>query len=92
MGGSCRDLDCILGGLLSAEAARIGVAGPDFVMSDRLTVNDGGLDAVVRNVPAAAEQGSAFLPEGQMGLQIKATHLKYPSAFDLADELRKPWS
>jgi hypothetical protein len=85
--GSCT---AFVEGLVTAEAARLGMPSANMVMSDALTENDGGLDALLRDVPVEAPQppGSTF-PAGEVGLQVKSTRRKQPSAFGLATELRK---
>jgi hypothetical protein len=79
-------------GLLSAEAARLGMPPGSLVMSDALTENDEGLDARLPNIPGLAPDGKkSVLPAGPLaGFQLKATRKKQPSAFELSDELDKP--
>jgi hypothetical protein len=79
--------------LVSAEASRIGMDPSAVVISDQITVGDGGLDAVLRRPsPAGSVSGvtETAIPEGETGLQLKATKKTAPSAFELDTELRKP--
>ena len=75
--------------LLSAERARLAMPLDALVMSDALSENDGGLDARLVGVPQD-QPPPATLPFGTVGIQVKATKKKGPSAFDLVTELRKP--
>jgi hypothetical protein len=76
-------------GLINAEAGRLGMPATSVVMSDALTDNDAGLDARLEAVPAATDGLASAIPTGAVGLQLKATKRKTPSAFDLPTELRK---
>jgi hypothetical protein len=77
-------------GLLAAEAGRLQMPPTSFVMSDALTENDEGLDARLTDVPGAPPDGPASaIPAGAVGLQLKASRRKQPSAFGLPVELRK---
>ncbi|MCB1245792.1 MAG: ATP-binding protein, partial [Acidimicrobiia bacterium] len=77
--------------LVMAEAARLGVAPTDVVVSDAIFEGDEGLDAYLRNVPASeAGEPKSPIPTGEVGLQLKAGRGKSPSSFGLADELTKP--
>src|SRR5437762_11871283 len=84
-------LTAFVEGLISAEAARLGTSFNNVVMSDQLTENDGGLDAIISSVPATEIEGpSAQIPPGLVGFQLKATRRTNPGAFELPAELRKP--
>lgn len=81
----------LLGALLSAECTRLYVPAEALVISDAITEPDEGLDARVDGVPETAPTPPPpALPPGTVGLQLKTTRRKQPSALGLADELAKP--
>jgi hypothetical protein len=82
--------NAFVGGLLAAESERLGMPPGSLIMSDAITENDGGLDALMRDVPALEVDPQTPFPAGEVGWQLKSTRLKVPSAFELATELPKP--
>ena len=80
-----------ISGLLLAEGYRVGLNANALVVSDALTENDEGLDALAAAVPdhAGAEPPSP-LPTGLVGFQLKTTSEKRPGALRLPRELRQP--
>ncbi|MFV1991272.1 MAG: hypothetical protein ACC652_11090, partial [Acidimicrobiales bacterium] len=81
-----------VGGLLATEALHVGLSPAQVVMSDAISEPDGGLDAILEDVPSHGTglRPATDLVEGRMGFQLKAARRKTPSAFELAKELRKP--
>ena len=79
-----------VGGLLSAEAAVIGIPADMVVLSDAITDNDAGLDCLINNSTSTEESSRSAIPPGIGGFQFKATKKKSPSAFKLKSEVRKP--
>ena len=78
-------------GLLLAERARLVLPPNAVVLSDAITEADEGLDGRVDGVPENAPDGSGSnLPAGLVGLQLKTTRRKQPSALGLSAELKKP--
>ncbi len=77
-----------VGSLLRSEGQRIGLRLDNIILSDALTENDEGLDALLRSVPPDA-RGLSPIPAGNVGLQLKAVKRKQPSALKLRDELDK---
>ena len=83
------DFTSLLGMLLSAERIRLGMPAISLVLSDAITVGDGGLDAVMTGVPADGPSPVNLRP-GLVGFQAKATKKSGPSAFGLDAELKQP--
>ena len=82
----------LIGALAMAEGLRAGCTPSDIVVSDQINEGDGGLDVVVDAVPDSVTDltpPSALRP-GHKGLQLKTNKRKFPSAFNLSTELRKP--
>jgi hypothetical protein len=86
-------LTSFVGGLLSAEVARLGMPISSLAISDQISDADEGLDAILTGVPERDPQasGGVTIPEGEVGFQLKAIRSgKSPSVLKIQKELSKP--
>jgi hypothetical protein len=79
-------LNALMGALLRLHSDKLGLAADGFVGSDELTATDGGLDALLRDVPA----GAPLVPAGEAGFQFKAHKGTSVARLKLDNEANKP--
>ena len=72
--------------LLAAELHAAGIAPDTLQLSDNLPASDGGLDARLDGLTAVNGHPLA-LPEGDVGIQIKAVKSTAPSRFKMKKEM-----